>query len=53
MEAANASGPLDPVFARCEPARCFLHVFTAFVNLWERHDFGASLELVLQRMHQD
>jgi hypothetical protein len=49
-EAATASSPLDPVFTRSEPARCFLHVFTAFMNLWEIHDFGASLDLVLERM---
>ena len=41
---------MDPVFARSEPARSFLHVFTAFMNLWEIHDFGASLDLVLARM---
>ncbi len=43
-EAAGASGPLDPVFRKNEIARGFLHVFTAFLNLWQSHDFGASLD---------
>jgi hypothetical protein len=48
-EAANASGPLDPVFSKQESARSFLHIFTVFLNLWQAHDFGASLDLVLAR----
>lgn len=48
-EAATASGPLDPVFRRQESARSFLHIFTIFLNLWQAHDFGASLDLVLAR----
>lgn len=48
-EAADAHGPLDPVFRRSEAARSFLHVFTVFLNLWATHDFGASLDLVLDR----
>ena len=43
-EAAAAHGPLDPVFRKNEIARSFLHVFTAFLNLWQREDFGASLD---------
>jgi hypothetical protein len=46
-EAATASGPQDPVFGRSEAARSFLHVFTAWLNLWARRDFGASLDRVL------
>jgi hypothetical protein len=46
-EAANAYGPLDPVFRKDDVARGFLHVFTAFLNLWQTHDFGASLERLL------
>jgi hypothetical protein len=48
-EAADASGPLDPVFRRSEAARSFLHVFTVFLNLWEMHDLGASVDIVLAR----
>jgi hypothetical protein len=48
-EAANATGPLDPVFKKNESARSFLHIFTIFLNLWKTHDFGASLDLVLTR----
>jgi len=49
-EAATAHGPLDPVLRKSEVARGFLHVFTAFLNLWETHDFGASLERLLARV---
>jgi hypothetical protein len=49
-EAAEAAGPEDAVFAKSEAARSFLRVFTNFLNLWERHDFGKGLELVLARM---
>lgn len=48
-EAAHADGPLDPILRKDEIARCFLHVFTTFLNLWESHDFGASLDRVLER----
>lgn len=48
-ESARASGPLDPLLHKNEVARGFLHVFTAFLNLWHTHDFGASLERLLQR----
>jgi hypothetical protein len=48
-EAASASGPLDPVFRKNDIARGFLHVFTAFLNLWQTHDFGASLDRLLER----
>jgi hypothetical protein len=46
--AANAYGPLDPVFRQDEVARGFLHVFTTFLNLWQTDDFGASLERLLR-----
>ena len=49
-QAANAAGPFDPIFRTNEAARSFLHVFTAFLNLWATHDFGASLDIVLERM---
>jgi hypothetical protein len=46
-EAAGAYGPLDPVFRKNEIARSFLHVFTAFLHLWQTQDFGASLDRLL------
>jgi hypothetical protein len=46
-ESAGASGPLDPLLHKNEVARGFLHVFTAFLNLWHAHDFGASLDQLL------
>ncbi|CAN7568739.1 hypothetical protein LJR219_004137 [Phenylobacterium sp. LjRoot219] len=48
-EAATASGPQDPVFLKNDSARGQLNVLTAFLNLWQTHDFGASLEQLLQR----
>jgi hypothetical protein len=48
-EAAHASGPIDPVMHKNEMARSFLHVFTAFLNLWQKNDFGAALDKVLVR----
>lgn len=42
-----ASGPQDPIMLGNEMARSFLHVFTAFLNLWEMHDFGRSLDQML------
>jgi hypothetical protein len=49
-EAADAEGPLDPVFGKDEVSRGFLHVFTTFLNLWQTHDFGASLDRWLARV---
>lgn len=48
-EAAAAHGPLDPVFLKDDVARGFLHVFTAFLHLWQTHDFGAGLDRLLAR----
>lgn len=48
-EAGLARNQLDPIFHQHEFARSFLHVFTAFLNLWDRHDFGASLNQLLAR----
>jgi hypothetical protein len=47
-EAAGARDPLDPVFFKDDVARGFLHVFTGFLHLWQRHDFGASLDRLLE-----
>ncbi len=48
-EAVNATGPADPIFRKSEQARNFLHIFTNFLNLWQTHDFGASLDRMLER----
>jgi hypothetical protein len=43
-EAHGAQGPSDPILLQDPVAHGFLHVFTNFLNLWERRDFGASLD---------
>jgi hypothetical protein len=48
-DAMHATGPRDPIFDKSPPARNFLHVFTNFINLWRRHDFGRSLDAMLAR----
>ncbi len=50
-EAAGARDPLDPVFFKDDVVRGFLHVFTGFLHLWQRHDFGASLDRLLGRIN--
>jgi hypothetical protein len=42
--AVAASGPRDPLFLANETARNQLHISTVFLNLWEAHDLGASLD---------
>ena len=49
-EAVHASGPHDPLFRQSEQARNLLHILTNFLNVWQRHDFGASLDRLLQRL---
>jgi len=41
------SGLQDPELATDKVVQGFLHTFVAAMNLWERHDFGASLDAVL------
>jgi hypothetical protein len=48
-EAARALSPRDPVFLKDAVASGFLHVFTGFLHLWQTHDFGASLDRLLER----
>ncbi len=48
-EVAAASSPHDPLLGRDEVVRGFLHVFTNFLDLWERRDFGSSLGRLLER----
>lgn len=47
-EAANASGPRDPLIRSDPVVRGFLYVATNFLNLWARRDFVASLERALK-----
>jgi hypothetical protein len=49
-EAATASSPRDPVFKKHESARNQLHISSAFLHLWQTHDFGASLDRFLSRL---
>lgn len=49
-QVVSAHGPLDPVLHKNEVARGFLHVFTAFLNLWQTHDFGERLDQLLERV---
>lgn len=49
-EAVTATGPRDPIFRGSPQAHNFLHLFTNFLNLWARQDFGRSLDLMLSRL---
>jgi hypothetical protein len=44
---AEATGRLDPALRVEQVGHGFLHVFTAFLGLWAKHDFGAALRRVL------
>lgn len=46
-EAVHASGPLDPMFLPVDPARNSLHVYTVLLKFWQRRDFGAALDRLL------
>ncbi|WP_275227167.1 hypothetical protein [Novosphingobium album (ex Liu et al. 2023)] len=46
-QVAGASGPRDPAILAIDPARNCLHVFTVFLKLWARRDFGASVAAIL------
>lgn len=48
-QALHASGPLDPMFLPVDPARNSLHIYTVFLKFWQRHDFGAALDRLLER----
>lgn len=49
-DVAEARSVLDPLLFRDEVVRGFLHVFTSFLNVWRRNDFGASLDRMLAQM---
>ena len=40
----------DERFRKSELARCQLHMLTIFMNLWETHDLGRSLDIALDRI---
>ncbi len=46
---AALTGLDDPLIARDKVVQGFMHTFVAGLNLWEQHDFGASLERVLEK----
>jgi len=45
----DAVGPSDPMFRRSETVRNQLHMSQVFLNLWQTHDIGASLQRLLRR----
>jgi hypothetical protein len=45
---AQAKSRLDPALRADQVGHGFLHVFTAFLELWARRDFGAALNHVLE-----
>jgi hypothetical protein len=45
----TAEDRFDPRFTGNELARTQLHMLTVFMNLWETHDLGASLDRFLER----
>jgi hypothetical protein len=49
-EAVQASSPLDPIFHKNEVARSYLNVFTVLLSLWQKDDFGARVDQVLERV---
>lgn len=46
----QAEGRRDRRFVESERARTQLHMLTVFMNLWETHDLGRSLDEVLARV---
>ena len=46
-QVAHAEGLRDPLLLASEGARCFLHVFTAFLNFWEMDGFSTQLPELL------
>jgi hypothetical protein len=47
----RASGPLDPILHRDSVVRGFLQGFRSFLNLWATHDFGGSLDRMLEQVN--
>jgi hypothetical protein len=50
-DAIHATGPHDLMFmpVAMDAARNSLHVYTVFLKLWKRHDFGACVDRLLSR----
>ena len=48
-ECERASGPLDAMFARVDPARNCLHVYTVLLEFWRRQRIGEILDGLLER----
>jgi hypothetical protein len=48
-EVEQLQSRFDPRLVADEIARTQLHMNTVFLNLWERHDFGARLDELLRR----
>lgn len=48
-EATQAQSPFDPLMRRNEVARSFLHLFTAFLNVLDKHELDISLDAVLHQ----
>jgi len=49
-QAEQASGPLDPLFEAFDTERTTLHVYTVLLKYWQRRDFGAHLDQLLERI---
>jgi hypothetical protein len=48
--AERASGPFDPLFEDFDTERTTLHVYRALLLTWQRRDFGAHLDQLLERI---
>ncbi|WCT73992.1 hypothetical protein PQ455_01790 [Sphingomonas naphthae] len=49
-DAADVPSPFDPIFRDYEMPRNQLHISRAGFNLWQRRDFGATLDRFVKRM---
>jgi hypothetical protein len=49
-EVVDAAGTRDPVLQKSETVRNQLHMSQVFLNLWQTHDLGASLQRLLRRL---
>ncbi len=48
-EAARAKDRDDPIFLQADSARNVLHIYTTLLKHWQRTDFGAQLDRLLER----
>ncbi len=49
-EAAKASGLRDPIFLEAHSPRNVLNIYSALLKYWQRRDFGAHLDRLLERI---